>query len=441
MTVVDKKAPWILLVGDLAVFVLSLWLALSARFVAVTTKATFLDHLAPFSLLFLVWLLVFFIFGLYEKQAIVLRSRLPVILTQAQVVNVLIAIAFFYLIPWYGIAPKTTLFLYLVISLALVIAWRLYGYVLVAPRSRESAVVIGEGAEVSELVDHVNAAGRYGIKVAGVVSPDTPDLSRAVLMTGASVVAIDMMHEEAPSAVPQLYNLMFRGIRFIDMSRLYEDVFDRVPLSLVRHDWFLSNISAAPKLVYDALKRLMDIVIALVLGLVSLIIYPFVIAAIKLEDGGPVFFVQERIGKNGAPIRTVKFRSMTVHGEKDGLAKEIAVTRVGAFIRKTRIDELPQLWNVVAGDLSLIGPRPEVPALVKIYEAEIPYYGVRHLIKPGLSGWAQLYHKDPPKWNASKERTAMKLSYDLFYIKNRSFLLDLTIALKTVKELVSRKGV
>ena len=123
------------------------------------------------------------------------------------------------------------------------------------------------------------------------------------------------------------------------------------------------------------------------------------------------------------------------------MSDETHVTRVGKFLRFTRIDELPQLWNVLRGDISLIGPRPEKPSYAAIYEKEVPYYNVRHLIQPGLSGWAQIYHKTPPKFAASSEDTAMKLSYDLYYIKNRSFLLDLTIALKTVKELVSRKGV
>ena len=125
----------------------------------------------------------------------------------------------------------------------------------------------------------------------------------------------------------------------------------------------------------------------------------------------------------------------------DAERSEVEITRVGKWLRKSRIDELPQLWSVFKGDMSMIGPRPEIPALVKHYESEIPYYNVRHLIKPGLSGWAQLYHTDPPKVNADSEKTRRKLSYDLYYIKNRSFMLDLKIALKTIKALLSRSGV
>ena len=125
-------------------------------------------------------------------------------------------------------------------------------------------------------------------------------------------------------------------------------------------------------------------------------------------------------------------------GEKN---RKSEVTKVGKFLRVSRIDELPQLWNVFLGDISLIGPRPELPNLVKLYKKEISFYNVRHLIKPGLSGWAQLCQKNPPKFSTDYGETKVKLSYDLFYIKNRSFLLDLKIALKTVKILLSRSGV
>jgi lipopolysaccharide/colanic/teichoic acid biosynthesis glycosyltransferase len=129
-------------------------------------------------------------------------------------------------------------------------------------------------------------------------------------------------------------------------------------------------------------------------------------------------------------------------GEYDGAtAQKNRVTKVGAFLRKTRIDELPQLWNVLRGDLSLIGPRPELPALAAVYEKEIPYYNVRHLIKPGLSGWAQLYQRVPPKGAVATNETKSKLSYDLYYLKNRSMMLDFKIALKTIKTLVSRNGI
>jgi lipopolysaccharide/colanic/teichoic acid biosynthesis glycosyltransferase len=182
---------------------------------------------------------------------------------------------------------------------------------------------------------------------------------------------------------------------------------------------------------------MMDVVISFPLALASLVFYPFVIAARKIE-GYPVFIYQERVGKNQKPIRIMKFGSMTVSDGGVWVTKsDNRITKVGAFLRKSRIDELPQLWNILRGDLSLIGPRPELPNLVELYKKEIPHYNVRHLIKPGLSGWAQIHHEKPPH---SIEETVDKLSYDLYYVKHRSFLLDLKIALQTVKTLLSRVG-
>jgi lipopolysaccharide/colanic/teichoic acid biosynthesis glycosyltransferase len=184
----------------------------------------------------------------------------------------------------------------------------------------------------------------------------------------------------------------------------------------------------------------MDIFLSFVIGLVSLLLYPFVAIAIKLDDGGKILFAQDRVGKNNKLIKILKFRSMSERSG-DTEQSEARVTRVGKWLRALRIDELPQLWSVLKGDISMIGPRPEIPTLVKHYEDEISYYNVRHLIKPGLSGWAQLYHKDPPKVVADSQKTRRKLSYDLYYIKNRSFMLDIKIALKTIKALLSRSGV
>lgn len=155
------------------------------------------------------------------------------------------------------------------------------------------------------------------------------------------------------------------------------------------------------------------------------------------------FSIQERVGQNNQPIKMFKFRTMTTanDGGKWGAGNENKVTRVGAFLRKSRIDELPQLWNILFGSISLIGPRPEFAQAVKQYEHDIPYYGVRHLLKPGLSGWAQIYHDEHPHHGVAIEQTKDKLSYDLFYLKNRSLILDIVIALKTIKKLILRVGV
>jgi lipopolysaccharide/colanic/teichoic acid biosynthesis glycosyltransferase len=207
-----------------------------------------------------------------------------------------------------------------------------------------------------------------------------------------------------------------------------------VPVALLEYQWFIRHVFTPQAVIYGVLKRSMDVFIAAFLGLCTLPLYPVIALFIKIEDGGPVFFTQARVGRNNSIIHIVKFRSMsTVYKEQ--------VTRIGGVLRKYRVDELPQLWNVFVGDLSMIGPRPESPHLAHAYARELDFYNSRHLIQPGLSGWAQISDADAPKGGVvDVERTKRKLEYDLYYIKNKSFLLDLMIALKTIRTILSRSG-
>lgn len=449
MKLLDRKEPVLLFLGDLLIFIFALWLSLSIRNLGFPSLDEFYNHLTPFSFIFLTWLFSFFIAGLYEKHTVMLKSKLPSVILNTQIFNSIIAALFFYLIPYYGIAPKTILFIYLFVSFILILLWRIYGESLFGFKEREKAILIGSGEEMHDLRNEVNNNSRYSLEFVSSIDLDKIDsldfqseILNRIYTENISIVVIDLLNKKVEPILSHLYNLIFSKIKFVDMHKIYEDIFDRVPLSLLKYNWFLENISFAPKIGYDAFKRGMDIGLSFLLGIVSLIFYPFVIIFIKLDDGGPIFISQERVGQNNKIIKISKFRSMSV--DDDGVTekdKEGKITRAGNFLRKTRIDELPQLWSILKGDMSLVGPRPEMPSLVKLYEREIPYYNIRHLIKPGLSGWAQLYHRTPPKFDAGSNETKIKLSYDLYYIKNHSFLLDLKIALKTLKALLSRSGV
>ena len=430
MQILGKKEPLVLFLGDLVCFTLSLWLSLALRELSIPTPETFRIHLVPFFIIFAVSITTFYIAGLYGKHTLILKSKLPNVLLNSQVANSVLAIALFYFIPFFGIAPKTLLFIYLAVSIILIMSWRMYGYFFLVPRKTEKAIIIGSGDEMNELVNEVNSNNIYNIKF-------VKDFEEA------SFVIADFSDEKLKSILPDLYEKIFSGMTFVDIYKVYESVFDRVPLSLLKYSWFLENVSLHPRTMYDSLKRIMDLGLSLILGLVSLIIYPFVFLAIKLDDRGPVFITQERVGQGGKPVKIIKFRTMSSNdnGDYKNRDQENVVTKVGAFLRKSRIDELPQLLNVIRGDVSLIGPRPELPTLVKLYEKEIPYYNIRHIIKPGLSGWAQIHQENHPHHREAVGETKEKLTYDLYYIKERSLLLDLKIALKTVKTLLSRVGV
>lgn len=454
MKVVNRKEPWLLLLGDIAVFVISLWLALLIRFGNMPTNQAFLEHLWPFSILFSIWCLIFFIAGLYEKHTVTFKSYLPFRVLNTQIFNSFLAVVFFYFVPYFGITPKIILFIYIIISLSLIFLWRSYGQSIFGLKACEPAIIFGRGSELELLKKEVNGNSRYGLNFVLVFDLDKLDnldfqkqIIEKINDLNISVIVLDMKSDILKKNFSHFYNLLFSKVRFVDINSLYEDIFDRVPLSLVGYDWFLENVSLSASITYDVFKRVMDIIFALVFGLISLIFYPFIYLIIKLEDGNSAFIVQERIGKNNKLVKILKFRTMSFNDNEDPEAKKNLsgqrtnkITKVGAFLRKSRLDEIPQLWNVLRGDLSLIGPRPELPALAKIYEKEVPYYNVRHLIPPGLSGWAQLYHENHPHQGANIEETKNKLSYDLYYVKNRSPLLDLKIALKTIKALLSRTG-
>ena len=444
MTISGKKETVALFIGDIVLLYLSLWLALALRDWGIPSDYIWGLHFWPFTIIIGVWILAFFISGLYEKHTLILKSRLPSTVFNTQIANSFIAVLFFYFIPYFGITPKTNLFIYLIISFGFILVWRIYGDRVLHPLVKQKGIIVGSGEEMKELLEEVNNNPRYGLEFISSVDLDRiqgmdfqEEILSRVYSEEVQIIAIDLKNEKVEPILPHLYNLIFSRVKFIDMYKVYEDLFDRVPLSLVRYNWFLENISTESRITYDVLKRIMDVVLSFVGGIISLVFYPFVYILIKIDDGGSIYFEQERIGKNNKIIKVRKFRTMS-----DSLNGGVndKVTRVGNWLRKLRIDELPQLWNVLKGDMSMIGPRPEIPSLVKHYEDEISYYNIRHLIKPGLSGWAQLYHHDPPKVNADAEKTRRKLSYDLYYIKNRSLMLDLKIALKTIKALLSRSG-
>ena len=448
MKVVNKKEPWLLLLGDIVIFTVSLWLSLLVRFGEAPSGQLFSDLLLPLSILFVIWCLVFFIAGLYEKHTILFKRRLPTRIINTQIFNSFLAVVFFYFVPYFGVTPKVILFIYIVISLTLISIWRIYGEKLFGLKVKEPAMILGRGPELSLLFQEVNNNPRYGLDFVSFFDLDRDNLSDfqkdiigKINSSNISVVVLDLQNENLKKNLSYFYDLLFSKIRFVDINSLYEDIFDRVPLSLVGYNWFLENVSLSQNVAYDAFKRVTDAAFAFVLGLISLVFYPFIYLAIKLDDRGPVFIIQERIGKNNKLVRFIKFRTMSFNdNESTENKKDNRITRVGGFLRKSRLDELPQLWNVWKGDLSLIGPRPELPALAKIYEKEVPYYNVRHLIPPGLSGWAQLYHENHPHQGANVEETKNKLSYDLYYVKNRSLGLDFKIALKTIMALLSRTG-
>lgn len=446
MTTTRKKQFAVLVLGDLLVFIASLWLSLYARAFIAPSNAVFFDHLRAFSILFIVWFFVYFTAGLYDRYTILIRKKLPQRILTAQVFNVILATAFFYGIPFFGLTPKTLLALYLVISTLLIALWRLVIFSNISDSTRVKIVVLAEGADIDFLAQKIAGASATNspVAIAEVVKPSEGvsalQIESILSKHGAQILAIDPNNPHVQAESSALYSLIFKGIQFVNVQDIYEDLTDMVPLGLIDEMWFLEHASVEPNFVYDSLKRIMDIALSLPLFLVPVITYPFVWLVCKTkEHRGPVFIFQQRVGVNDNLVNIPKFRSMTVDDSGAWVKQnDQRITKFGSFLRKSRLDEFPQLWSIVKGEISLIGPRPELPKLVELYKQEIPHYNMRHIIKPGLSGWAQIHHEKPPH---SVEETKEKLAYDLYYIKHRSLWLDLKIALQTIKTLLSRVGV
>jgi len=259
-----------------------------------------------------------------------------------------------------------------------------------------------------------------------------------------AIVLRESNRELRPELAEQLVNLYFAGVPTYTLELFHQVYWQKIPLYRINPTWlFQEGFQVAREPVFDRLKRLSDIVLSLV-GLLfgMLFIIPAAIA-IKLEGGGPVFFSQTRIGKNHRPFRVIKLRTMRqqpadqpasadLYTQKD----DARITHVGKFLRAMRLDELPQMWNVLRGDMSLIGPRAEWDRLVEDYSRQIPCYHFRHLVKPGVTGWAQVNYP----YGANIEDTIRKLEYDLYYIRHFSFMLDASIVLKTIHIMLFGKG-
>jgi exopolysaccharide biosynthesis polyprenyl glycosylphosphotransferase len=441
-----RSEAFALLAGDLCFLAFSLWATLLVRYASFPDSRILHTHFVPFSFLFLFSVLIFLITGLYEKHTLLVKSKLPEMVFVAQVANIAVAAIFFFLVPYFGIQPKTNLFIYLFLSTIFVSVWRLYLFPFLSSVVPVPALLVGEGPECKDMMQEVNGNNRYATRfvefsdISGRTSKEIGEMVLAAKKkTGVSIIVIPFSILQERGVSNEWDTLMFSGIKWIDFGNFYEDLFDRVALPFLSQRWFLDLRSKAPAVLYAPVKRFSDFLLSL-LALIPL--SPF-IAAIALllimGGGGTPFIFQKRLGKDNKEIFIIKFRTMLFDDGEDSEKKKLnRITRVGAFLRKTQLDEIPQFWNVLRGDLSLIGPRPEIPHFVEEYSRVIPYYETRHLIQPGISGWAQIKHASPPKLRLDVPATRHKLSYDLYYLKHRSFMLDMQIVLRTIKILLVR---
>lgn len=454
---------YILLIGDVLILYLSLLLTLLIRYQEKFDLILFQRHLLPFSIVFLILLVTFYIDEMYDLTIGKGLAELFNRLIRSLMIGGGIGIIFFYIASGrlFTIRPQRVFLIYLLIAAILIYFWRIgFNRLVRSPKISRNVAIIGFNALTQEITEELITKPEFGLQTKIIIPTnheervlipkhlqplisETPieQLKNICQDKNIEIIASTIHPRENPTLLKSLIDCLPLKITFFDITNLYEKITGKIPVNKIEQIWFLENLSENNKKLYDRIKRLIDLIASLSLLIISLPFFPLITLVIKLDSAGQTFFTQQRTGKEGDPFTAVKFRTMVKNAEDNGpqwaVKNDGRVTRVGRFLRKTRIDEIPQLFNVLKGEMSLIGPRPERPEFVEQLQKEIPFYKERILIKPGLTGWAQVAG---PAYGGSTEESLEKLQYDLFYIKNRSFGLDLSIALKTIKTILSRKG-
>ena len=422
----NKPGKIMLFLGDIALLYGALYLALIIRYGSFPSQVLWQDHNLPFLFVNLVWVIIFYIAGLYDVEKSVHPAKIFYIV-KTMSFGAGIAVLMFYFIPAFGITPKTNLLIDAIIASIFLWLWRIAYQKIITKGSKIKIFFFNSSGEISAFAEFISASPQLGYEMAD-------DLASADLII---IPGKEKLPEESAKI---LYELVMRGKTVIEFYRFYESTTGKIPVSLIGESWFLENVIELDKRKFEQIKRLIDVVLAVLFFIPFALLAPFAALAIKLTSQGSVFYKQKRLGKNGKIFEIIKFRSMAKDAEKDG-AKwaekgDKRVTAVGKFLRKTRLDELPQILSVLKGDLSFIGPRPERPEFVDELSQKIPYYSMRYIVKPGLSGWAQINFP----YGSSVNDSMQKLQYDLYYIKNRSLVLEAIIILKTIMTVLRIEG-
>jgi sugar transferase (PEP-CTERM system associated) len=395
-------------------------------------------------------LLLSYYFDLYEPQRISGRweiyFRLLIVLS---VLSFFLA-ALVYFFPDLDIGPNVLVVGVTVLAIALVI-WRwAYEWVIGLSMFRERVYVLGSGERARNVAETLRTRRDAGMDVVSGESDGSFKELRERFAAAlrnfrdpkSRIDRIIVALEERRGSMPlrELLDLRLSGVLIEDSISLIERLYGKLPLeglnpsTLILSDGF--NVKASQQIV----RRLVSITVSFVALLICLPFLPFIILAVRLSSPGPIFFRQTRVGLRGHPFTVYKFRTMRQDAEAAGAVwatkDDPRVTAMGRFMRKTRLDEIPQLWNVLRGEMAFVGPRPERPEFVQWLSSEIPFYELRHIIRPGITGWAQVRFR----YGASLEETKQKLEYDLYYVKHLSLGLDLLIMFETIKTIILRRG-
>jgi sugar transferase (PEP-CTERM system associated) len=449
----------LLLLCDGSLIVVGLLVGTALRFHNVSLIEYYLGRpTAPYRFIWVVVACVgsLYYFDLYEFRVLTRRRDMAVGMLQSLGVACLILGVLYYIDPDHSLGRGIAV-LSAPVILLLLLSWRLLiGASSMGLRHAEAILILGTGPSGISLVREILQRPELDIKVLGFLDEKGENIGKSLINPGivggvndveriareerADRVILALKERRGQTPIKQLLHLKFAGIAVEDAHTLNERITGKILLEHLSPSWLILSGGFRQSTLVLAAKRVIDVLVATLGLLLTWPIFLLVALAIFLESGGPIFFVQERVGLKEHPFGLVKFRSMRQDAEANGpqwaSSNDDRVTRVGRFIRKARLDEMPQLWNLFRGEMSLVGPRPERPFFCQLLEERIPLYALRHSVRPGITGWAQVKYQ----YGSSIEDAKTKLEYDFFYIKHLSLLLDLAIAFETAKVVLKGRG-
>jgi len=450
-----NRQRWILIFGDVVLLLLatqlSLWLRIGRPF------NVFDVYTGASAFTLFLYVIMLYIFDMYNTGRVFRSADTVLRIAVAVGIAAVFSAFLFYSLPnWkYG---RGILLIQIVMVWGFLSGWRyIYSFIFSISLHKTDVLILGAG-RCGTALGHLLEAEFSPYRVMGFLDDDPAKQGKVIgspnvigptdrfkeiaskMRVNTAILAIT--HDRPSGLVRRILEARLNGMTILEMPTVYEILTKRVPVEHIYDQWllFTDGFYLVSKEYMQKVKRLVDFVISALLLLGMLPITAISALAIRLDSPGPVFFKQKRVGKNGLVFVLWKFRSMRQDAEANGAvwAEKVdhRVTRVGKWIRLLRIDEIPQLYNVFRGEMSIIGPRPERPEFIQELEKQIPYYGIRHFVRPGITGWAQVNYR----YGASVEDALRKLEYDLYYIKNMSLFLDLKIILKTIGVVLFGQG-
>jgi len=418
--------------GDFLIFVFSLFLAVCLRYNFNFRADIFFSAIGYFLAVFVIWLIAFLIGRLYELFYAANKKEFFERTFKIFIFNIIIAVFYFYLLtPFYR--PKAVLILTIVFSFVLFNFWRGLAHSFLNLK-RVKTFLIGPSPLFKELKLILDKNPQFGYKIEGIYSLDEFEAEKSILLEEKKDEIIFLISEKKHQTDLQKRLIKNKSelsrVKIIEAIDFFESVAGRTPLAFLTEEWFLENYLNKRREIYEFIKRCLDLTGGIVLFFISLPLWPLIAGLIKLDSQGSVVYQSVRLGKNKKRFKIYKFRTMAKNADKIGpswtVKNDARITRIGKLLRLTHLDEVPQVLNIIKGDISFVGPRPEEEKLAGLFEKEIPFYHYRFLIKPGVIGWAQINYPH----GASIDDARYKLEYDFYYLKNRSILFDLIVSLK-----------